>query len=59
MRDELLEIKKIRTENNDCWMKILDIALKHAPEETRAILGEIYMNDILVTKYVREIINED
>lgn len=59
MREELEAIKKIRVENNDLWMAILDIALRHAPAETKEVLGGIFMNDTLVTKYMREIFNEN
>lgn len=59
MRDELKEIKKIRVRNNDLWIAVLDIALKHAPEETKEVLTKIRRNDILVAEYVGDILNED
>lgn len=59
MREELEEIKKIRVRNNDLWISILDIALKHAPEEAKAVMESIRRNDILIAGYVGDILDED
>lgn len=34
-------VRIIRRQNNDNWMKIVHIALLHAPEETKAVMREI------------------
>lgn len=39
------KIGLIRSRNNDLWMKLLEIALETAPEETKAVLREINTND--------------
>lgn len=59
MRDELKEIRKIRVRNNDLWMQILDIALRHAPEETKELLANIRLNDSDVSSMMENIIDED
>lgn len=59
MRKELKIIKKIRVKNNDLWMEILDIALRHAPEETKELLANIRLNDSDVTSMMGDIIDED
>lgn len=58
MRAELEEIKKIRVRNNDFWLEIMDIALRHAPEETKAIMDGIRRNDILIAGYVGDILED-
>ena len=59
MRDELEEIKKIRVRNNDLWMSVLDIALKHAPDETKKLLAKIRLHDMMVSQYIGDIISLD
>lgn len=59
MRDELKLIKKIRATNNDLWMQIVDIALRHAPDETKKVMMQIADNDVGVTACMRDIVNED
>jgi hypothetical protein len=59
MRDEFKEIRKIRVQNNDLWMEILDIALRHAPTETKKVLKSIRANDLLVTQHLGDIVYED
>ena len=59
MKKELKKIKKIRVASNDLWMSILAIALRTAPDETKAILDQIYGNDLKVASHVRKIIDED
>ena len=58
MRSELEEIKKIRENNNTLWLGIVDIALRFAPEETKKLLEEIRLNDIMVSEYVGDIVDE-
>ena len=59
MRDELEEIKKIRVRNNDLWISVLDIALKHAPDETKKLLAKIRMHDLMVSQYMSDIILDE
>ena len=51
----LSEVERIRSNNNVCWMGILQLALRHAPEEAKALLAEINKNDEGVTRLLREI----
>jgi hypothetical protein len=58
--DEIIDrISTIRAKNNIPWMKVVQIALRHAPEETREVLGEILANDMMVCKQVRNLITGD
>lgn len=59
MREELEEIKKIRVRNNDLWLELVDIALKHAPVDAKRILAQISTNDRLVSDYVGDIVYEN
>ena len=52
-------IEAIRSKNNGLWMNILRIALKHAPAETQKILREVRTNDLMVSEFIAELINED
>lgn len=55
--EEIIDrISTIRAKNNVPWMKVVQIALKHAPAETREVLGEILTNDMMVCKQVRNLI---
>lgn len=47
--DDVDKITEIRRQNNDCWMDLLRLAIKHAPEETREILLKITKNDREIT----------
>jgi len=59
MKEELQEIRQIRVKNNDLWLSILEIALRRAPDETKEVLNEIRLNDLMITEIVGEIIDED
>lgn len=59
MKAELQEIRQIRVKNNDLWLSILEIALRRAPDETKEVLNEIRLNDMMITEIVGEIIDED
>jgi hypothetical protein len=59
MKAALSHIKQIRVSNNDLWMEVLEIALKHAPGETKLLLAKIRSNDLLVTGLVKDILNEN
>ncbi len=41
----VIKIGLIRARNNDLWMKLLEIALETAPDETKEVLGQINAND--------------
>lgn len=51
-------IKDIRMRNNDLWMRVLEIALKSAPEETKEILRMIKNNDEAVSHFLGELIDD-
>jgi Na+/serine symporter len=53
--DIIKQIRKVRAWNNIEWMKILEIALKHAPEETKKVLREINNNDRRVSDLLGEL----
>lgn len=57
-KERLNEVRDIRTQNNDIWMSILEIALMAAPETTRIILRDINKNDSKVTALLTEIAGE-
>ena len=50
-RDDALiqQITWIRSQNNVCWMKLLRLAVKHAPVEAKAILRDIQANDLAIS----------
>lgn len=47
MTDKLIikQIRDIRFKNNTHWMRLLEIALDHAPAETKRVLTAINDND--------------
>lgn len=47
--DQLNEIRIMRAQNNDLWMKIVALALEHAPDKTKAVMREIEMRDRCIT----------
>jgi len=49
------EIFAIRVANNVPWKRLMEIALKHAPEETRAVLRQINENDRKVSDLLAEL----
>lgn len=51
----ILNIEEVRSKNNVQWMKILQIALQHAPEETKKVLREINNNDRRVSDLLEEL----
>ena len=44
-QDIVNEIFKIRVVNNSPWKRLMEIALLHAPSETREVLAQITQND--------------
>lgn len=53
--DIIKQIRQVRAWNNIEWMKILEIALRHAPEETKKVLREINNNDRRVSDLLGEL----
>jgi len=53
--DIIDRIREVRSHNNIEWMRILEIALKHAPEETKKVLREINNNDRQVSDLLGEL----
>lgn len=47
---ELKLIKKVRANNNELWMTILEIALTNAPKKTKKVLAKIRKNDLEVSR---------
>lgn len=45
----------VRVRNNIPWKRLMEIALKHAPDETRAALREINENDRKVSDLLAEL----
>lgn len=56
-RDEEIidRITAIRTRNNIQWMRVLEIALEHAPEETKQVLKDINDNDRAISELLRDL----
>jgi hypothetical protein len=53
---EMLDrITMIRMRNNHLWMKIVEVALQHAPVETKTILSQINSNDRQVNDLLGDI----
>lgn len=48
-------IFKTRVRNNIPWRRLMEIALKHAPDETRIVLREINANDSVVSTLLAEL----
>jgi hypothetical protein len=54
--DEIIKkIRDVRYVNNLHWMKLLQIALKHAPIETKKVLQAINDNDRVVSGLLAEL----
>lgn len=45
----------VRVQNNVPWKSLMEIALEHAPEETKAVLREINKNDRKVSDLLGEL----
>ncbi len=48
-------ITAIRMSNNLQWMKIVEIALEHAPVETRHVLRNINDNDRAISDLLKDL----
>lgn len=53
------DIEFTREGNNHLWMKVLGIALRHAPKETKDILRDIRANDLEVSRLTGILADED
>lgn len=49
------QISDARTSNNVLWMQVLELALKHAPKETKAVLAHINVNDKAISGLVERL----
>ena len=57
--DTLNAIEKIREKNNSHWMRIVRIALREAPEETKAVLRQIIVHDGAVTISLKKLVENE
>lgn len=48
-------ISEGRRQNNILWMNLLEIALSHAPVETKAVLRQINENDATISVLLAEL----
>lgn len=55
----LYRIQQIRERNNRHWMDIIRVALREAPDETRALLRQIEQCDGEVRRLTQELAGED
>jgi hypothetical protein len=51
----IMRITDIRANNNVLWMRLLEIALKHAPVDAKAALRAINDNDRAVSALLTEL----
>jgi hypothetical protein len=56
-RETIDAIAEIRTGNNRQWMRLLEIALENAPEQTREVLTVINENDRAVSELLTQLAN--
>ncbi len=45
----------LRVRNNVPWKKLIEIAMNHAPEETKAALRDVRLNDLTITDLTRDL----
>lgn len=57
-RDQKLidEIFDVRVINNIPWKRLMEIALKHAPEEAKAALRQVNVNDRRVSELLGKLV---
>jgi hypothetical protein len=48
-------ITTVRMTNNQLWMKLVEIALEHAPEQTRGVLRDIRSNDARISDLMKDL----
>lgn len=49
------EIFSVRVRNNIPWKRLIEIAMKHAPDETKAALRDINANDRAISDLMTEL----
>lgn len=49
------QISDIRANNNVLWMRLLEIALEHAPADAKAALRQINSNDREISGLLQEL----
>lgn len=54
-KNTITEIRQFRGVNNILWMQILEIALAHAPAETKIVLRSINANDKTISELLTEL----
>jgi len=59
MDNILNQIEEIRKRNNHLWMKILRLAFKYAPNESKVIMTNIVEYDEKIKDLCKELIDED
>lgn len=55
MKDVIGAISDIRMSNNRLWMRLLEIALRNAPDEAKPVLRQINVNDRKVSVLLERI----
>lgn len=55
-QDIIDEIFAVRVRNNIPWKQLMEIALKHAPDETREALRQINENDRVISDLLGELV---
>lgn len=53
------KIESVRVNNNVLWMNILRVAIREAPEETKALFKKVQENDLKVVEYSKELVADD
>ena len=57
--DTLIDkIQEVRSGNNKYWMDLVKLAFKLAPDEAKAILSNITVNDNKINLLCKEIVDE-
>jgi len=49
------DIRYIRTKNNVLWLRLLEIAIESAPDETKKVLREINSNDRTICELLEKL----
>lgn len=49
------EIEKLRTKNNVNWMDLMRLAFKHCPEEAKACVQKIDLEDNRISELVKKL----
>mgnify|MGYP001560571928 CR=1 FL=1 len=54
-REIIDRITFVRMRNNEHWMRIVEIALEHAPDKTKDVLRQINHNDRNVSDLLKDL----